>query len=178
MCKRVEMSATADLFFGGGGRREKRKREQVHTRSRIVSNNRELNQGKNWHDLLTEEPFKREDIITIQDPMNPEKNNFANFYYIKKGLSVKKKADSSSSTVRAGNSETHAILVSLRASVPLCLCVCLCVCVSVSLCLCGSLCPQSPFSLPLALCLFSPPAPRLRWPSRTRLPRRASIRRC
>ncbi|EGD76699.1 Ppil2 protein [Salpingoeca rosetta] len=67
--------------------------------------------AKNWNDLLTEEPFKRADIITLQDPMNPEKNNFANFYYIKKKLTYgKQKADDGRSTVRSGNTDTQAIL--------------------------------------------------------------------
>ncbi|CAG8452438.1 8532_t:CDS:10 [Dentiscutata erythropus] len=41
---------------------------------------------KNWLDLITEEPFTRKDIITIQDPHNLENRNFSNFYHVKNDL--------------------------------------------------------------------------------------------
>eukprot|EP00043_Microstomoeca_roanoka_P002807 m.40631 g.40631 ORF g.40631 m.40631 type:complete len:524 (-) comp11735_c0_seq1:218-1789(-) len=65
--------------------------------------------AKNWHDLLTEEEFTRDDIITLQDPNNPELNNFANFYYLKKGLQATESAESESN-VRASSADTRAIL--------------------------------------------------------------------
>ncbi|XP_059168026.1 RING-type E3 ubiquitin-protein ligase PPIL2-like [Physella acuta] len=39
-----------------------------------------------WKDLLTDEPFTRKDIITIQDPTNLDKFNLQSFYHIKKNL--------------------------------------------------------------------------------------------
>ncbi|KAL5017067.1 hypothetical protein ScPMuIL_006656 [Solemya velum] len=39
-------------------------------------------------DLLTDEPFTRKDIITIQDPTNLDKFNISCFYHIKHGLKV------------------------------------------------------------------------------------------
>ncbi|KAJ3342124.1 hypothetical protein HDU93_003340 [Gonapodya sp. JEL0774] len=42
----------------------------------------ELNiQPKNWKDLLSDEPFKRSDLITIQDPHDIEARSISKFYY-------------------------------------------------------------------------------------------------
>ncbi|TPX41271.1 hypothetical protein SeMB42_g05636 [Synchytrium endobioticum] len=42
---------------------------------------------KNWKDLLTDEPFTRKDIITIQDPHNlGSHRNINEFYYVKNDL--------------------------------------------------------------------------------------------
>lgn len=38
---------------------------------------------KAWRDLVTDEPFKREDIITIQDPSNLRFRELAEFDYVK-----------------------------------------------------------------------------------------------
>ncbi|KAI9028515.1 peptidyl-prolyl cis-trans isomerase-like 2 [Hyaloraphidium curvatum] len=47
----------------------------------------ELNiQAKNWKDLLTDEPFTRQDIITLQDPHNLEARDLNRFYYVKNEL--------------------------------------------------------------------------------------------
>lgn len=43
---------------------------------------------KNWKDLITDEPFERKDIITLQDPKNLEKFNILTFYHIKNNLRV------------------------------------------------------------------------------------------
>lgn len=43
---------------------------------------------KNWKDLISDVPFTRKDIITIQDPNNLEKFNITTFHYIKKNLRV------------------------------------------------------------------------------------------
>lgn len=43
---------------------------------------------KHFVDLLTDEPFTRKDIITIQDPTNLDKFNLANFYHIKNKLKL------------------------------------------------------------------------------------------
>lgn len=39
--------------------------------------------AKNFKDLLTDEKFTREDIVTIQDPTNLDKFNFQNFFHLK-----------------------------------------------------------------------------------------------
>lgn len=39
---------------------------------------------KNWKDLLTEEPFTRQDIIQIQDPLNVSARIIGDFDHIKK----------------------------------------------------------------------------------------------
>ncbi|PVD31595.1 hypothetical protein C0Q70_07010 [Pomacea canaliculata] len=41
-----------------------------------------------FRDLLTDEPFTRKDIITIQDPLNLEKFNIQSFYHIRKNLKL------------------------------------------------------------------------------------------
>ncbi len=38
---------------------------------------------KNWKDLLTDEPFTRKDLITLQDPHNLQMRNINDFYYLK-----------------------------------------------------------------------------------------------
>ena len=43
---------------------------------------------KNWKDLLTDEPFARKDLITLQDPTNTDKNNLNNFHHLKNSLKV------------------------------------------------------------------------------------------
>lgn len=49
----------------------------------------ELNiKGKNWKELLTDEPFVRTDIITIQDPRNLKKFNMAEFHHVKNNLRI------------------------------------------------------------------------------------------
>ncbi|KAG0254100.1 RING-type E3 ubiquitin-protein ligase ppil2 [Mortierella polycephala] len=44
--------------------------------------------AKFWKDLMTDEPFTRKDIITIQDPHNLQKHNLAEFHYVKNDLNV------------------------------------------------------------------------------------------
>ena len=41
-----------------------------------------------WKDLITNEPFVRKDLITIQDPDNLDKFNFASFYHLRKNLKL------------------------------------------------------------------------------------------
>ncbi|XP_001362364.4 RING-type E3 ubiquitin-protein ligase PPIL2 [Monodelphis domestica] len=43
---------------------------------------------KNYKDLLTDEAFSRQDIVTLQDPTNLDKFNVANFYHVKNNLRV------------------------------------------------------------------------------------------
>lgn len=54
----------------------------------------ELNiKPKNFRDLLSDEPFAKSDIITLQDPKSLNKFNISNFYYIKHDLSWKSEED-------------------------------------------------------------------------------------
>ncbi|XP_074868363.1 RING-type E3 ubiquitin-protein ligase PPIL2 isoform X3 [Carettochelys insculpta] len=43
---------------------------------------------KNYKDLLTDEPFTRQDILTLQDPTNLDKFNVSNFFHVKNNLKV------------------------------------------------------------------------------------------
>lgn len=43
---------------------------------------------KNWKDLITDQPFTRKDLITIQDPSRLEKFDISKFYYIQNKLRV------------------------------------------------------------------------------------------
>ncbi|XP_007906804.1 RING-type E3 ubiquitin-protein ligase PPIL2 [Callorhinchus milii] len=43
---------------------------------------------KTYKDLLNDEPFKRNDIITLQDPANVDKFNITNFFHVKNNLKV------------------------------------------------------------------------------------------
>jgi len=43
---------------------------------------------KNWKDLLTDEPFLRKDMITLQDPTNLTKFNIAKFHHVVKKIKV------------------------------------------------------------------------------------------
>jgi len=50
---------------------------------------KELNlKAKNLKDLLTGEPFTKDDIIVLQDPKDVESKQLANFHYIQQGLKV------------------------------------------------------------------------------------------
>jgi peptidyl-prolyl cis-trans isomerase-like protein 2 len=44
--------------------------------------------NKNMRCLITDIPFTKADIITIQDPKNTKLRNFASFYHIKEGLKL------------------------------------------------------------------------------------------
>lgn len=43
---------------------------------------------KSFKDLLTDETYKRSDLITLQDPTNLAKFNLANFHHLKNNLRV------------------------------------------------------------------------------------------
>uniref|UniRef100_A0A8D3DTM9 RING-type E3 ubiquitin-protein ligase PPIL2 n=1 Tax=Scophthalmus maximus TaxID=52904 RepID=A0A8D3DTM9_SCOMX len=43
---------------------------------------------KSFKDLLTDEPFTRKDIITLQDPTNLDKFNVSDFFHVKNNLKV------------------------------------------------------------------------------------------
>ncbi|XDA85596.1 hypothetical protein R6Z07F_015373 [Ovis aries] len=44
--------------------------------------------AKNFRDLLTDEPFCRQDIITLQDPTNLDKFNVSNFFHVKNNVKI------------------------------------------------------------------------------------------
>ena len=44
---------------------------------------------KNWKDLLTDEPFKRSDLITLQDPLDVKSRALDSFDHVKRGIEVK-----------------------------------------------------------------------------------------
>ncbi|KAJ1074206.1 hypothetical protein K5549_019849, partial [Capra hircus] len=44
--------------------------------------------AKNFRDLLTDEPFCRQDIITLQDPTNLDKFNVSNFFHVKNNMKI------------------------------------------------------------------------------------------
>ncbi|KAJ4439457.1 RING-type E3 ubiquitin-protein ligase ppil2, partial [Periplaneta americana] len=43
---------------------------------------------KCWKDLLTDEPFQRQDLITLQDPNHIEKFNLSTFHHLKNNLKI------------------------------------------------------------------------------------------
>lgn len=43
--------------------------------------------GKMWRDLISDDPFSRKDIISIQDPQNVESRNLSSFKHVKDGTS-------------------------------------------------------------------------------------------
>lgn len=44
--------------------------------------------SKTWRDLVSDEPFKREDIITIQDPANLKSRDLREYDYVKQDKKV------------------------------------------------------------------------------------------
>ncbi|KAI8749034.1 RING-type E3 ubiquitin-protein ligase ppil2 [Biomphalaria glabrata] len=68
-----------------------------------------------WKDLLTDEPFVRKNIITIQDPTNIEKFNLQSFYHIKKNLKITDDDDANPrDNVRVLNNEAKSALEELE----------------------------------------------------------------
>ncbi|KAJ1564269.1 Peptidyl-prolyl cis-trans isomerase cyp8, partial [Cladochytrium tenue] len=62
----------------------------------------ELNiKPKNWHDLMTDEPFKRKDLITIQDPHNLTSRDINQFHYRKNEIDVPEPAGGAAATTTA-----------------------------------------------------------------------------
>lgn len=45
---------------------------------------------QHWHDLMTDEAFTRNDLLTIQDPNNIEgRDDLQSFDYVKRGLKAR-----------------------------------------------------------------------------------------
>lgn len=68
-----------------------------------------------WKDLITDEPFTRKDIITIQDPTNLDKFNLASFFHIRKNLKLVNEEDEAARKdsryhLKSVNAETRGIL--------------------------------------------------------------------
>lgn len=64
-------------------------------------------------DLITDEPFTRSDIITIQDPKNLDKFNITSFYHVKNNLSAAK-GDKDKSNIKTVSSMTKSVLDELE----------------------------------------------------------------
>jgi peptidyl-prolyl cis-trans isomerase-like 2 len=76
---------------------------------------------KNWKDLISDQPFARKDIITIQDPSNIAKFDISKFYFIQNKLRVEteeEKAEKKDPTGRLQkmSNETKEILKELEAT--------------------------------------------------------------
>jgi len=56
----------------------------------------------NLRDLLTEEPFKKEDVLVIQDPAAPEKRRIGSFAHVRRGLRTEPAATGPQADVRLG----------------------------------------------------------------------------
>ncbi|KFM78566.1 Peptidyl-prolyl cis-trans isomerase-like 2, partial [Stegodyphus mimosarum] len=74
---------------------------------------------KNFKDLLTDEPFTRNDIITLQDPSNLEKFNFHNFHHVKNKMVIgdedeEEKGKDSYHNLKSVNSVTKEVLDELK----------------------------------------------------------------
>ena len=74
-----------------------------------------------FKDLLTDEPFAKKDIITIQDPNNLNKFNMSNFFYLKENLKWEKEASASEKSdpnfyLKAISNEAKSALDELRSS--------------------------------------------------------------
>eukprot|EP00051_Salpingoeca_urceolata_P028006 m.484440 g.484440 ORF g.484440 m.484440 type:complete len:526 (+) comp23351_c0_seq1:235-1812(+) len=74
--------------------------------------------AKYWKDLLTDEPFTRKDVITIQDPTSLDKYNMQTFHHLKAGLSLKeekaKREQDPSFYIRTQRGEAAAVMDELK----------------------------------------------------------------
>jgi peptidyl-prolyl cis-trans isomerase-like 2 len=69
---------------------------------------------KSFKDLLTDEPYQRKDLITLQDPSNVDKFNLSNFYHLKHDLKLIDKGRQSIFNARDTKSKSGSILQRLR----------------------------------------------------------------
>ncbi|KAL4223912.1 RING-type E3 ubiquitin-protein ligase ppil2 [Mactra antiquata] len=71
-----------------------------------------------WRDLITDEPFIRKDLITMQDPTNLEKFNIQKFYYVKNNLKAGEEDENvlkdGKQRLKTINAETKAVLETLE----------------------------------------------------------------
>ena len=67
------------------------------------------------HDLLDETPFAKADILVLQDPGRPDRQNIGEFYYVKQQLNVPR-GPSDDRVLNHVSTEATSILDELRAS--------------------------------------------------------------
>ena len=64
---------------------------------------KDLNIGqKNWTDLISGEPFTKDDIIILQDPANPELRNVSKFYAVIQSEEEKQKSRTANVKISSG----------------------------------------------------------------------------
>ena len=64
---------------------------------------KDLNIGqKNWTDLISGEPFTRDDIVVLQDPNNPELRNVSKFYSVIQDEESRSKSTTSNVKIGSG----------------------------------------------------------------------------
>lgn len=51
--------------------------------------------AKNWKDLISDQPFERKDIITLQDPNDLSKFNISSFHHVQNNLRVETEGNKS-----------------------------------------------------------------------------------
>ncbi|KAF1835538.1 hypothetical protein BDW02DRAFT_281205 [Decorospora gaudefroyi] len=59
--------------------------------------------AKNWQDLVSDEPFTRKDIITLQDPQSIESRDFSSYKHVQDGDTVVAEAESGVNRDALGN---------------------------------------------------------------------------
>ncbi|KZC06381.1 PREDICTED: peptidyl-prolyl cis-trans isomerase-like 2 [Dufourea novaeangliae] len=74
--------------------------------------------SRNWRDLISDQPFTRTDIITIQDPNNVTKFNLSTFHHIKNNIKVEdeetiKERNNPNAKLKTVSMETKEILAEL-----------------------------------------------------------------
>ena len=68
-----------------------------------LNNIKDLNiSQKNWNDLISGEPFTREDIIILQDPSQPDHRDVTKFYHVVKGEEEKAKNNNVNVKISSG----------------------------------------------------------------------------
>ena len=68
---------------------------------------------KNFKDLINDKPFKRSDVITVQDPVYLDKFNIQSFHHLKNGLKLEDQKDAKK-FLKEANQETRDTLKELR----------------------------------------------------------------
>ncbi|RMZ79854.1 hypothetical protein DV737_g3271, partial [Chaetothyriales sp. CBS 132003] len=72
--------------------------------------------AKSWKDLVSDEPFTRQDMITLQDPLNLESRNLSDFSYLKHGDdALIPKEEASINTAAMGNAAELKIMKAKQA---------------------------------------------------------------
>ena len=59
--------------------------------------------AKNWQDLVSDDPFTRKDIITLQDPQSIESRDFSSYKHVKDGYTVVAEAETGVNKEALGN---------------------------------------------------------------------------